>query len=94
MGEIANLVSFCAHISGLSYTDATSVTYNPPEEGTSRIDVDGELKFPAMNFTNLLKGKEWFGIAGPFSNFLSGFGFRLKELRLGHSEFPVSKDAQ
>lgn len=92
MKEVIDLVELCACINGLCYKDATAVNYNPPEGGSSMED-DGKLVFPPMTYTNLLRGREWFGIAGPFSNFLSGFGLRLKELRLGHSEFPVSKDA-
>lgn len=38
-----------------------------------------------------VSGKDWFGICGPYLNFLTGFGLRMKELRLGHSEFPYSK---
>jgi len=95
MKGIVELVQFCANLSGLSYTDAVSITYGGQQAGSSamQVDEDGGLIFPAMTCSNLTKGKDWFGIAGPFSNFLSGFGLRMKELRLGHSEFPVSKDA-
>lgn len=39
----------------------------------------------------ITSGKDWFGICGPYLNFLTGFGLRMRELRLGHSEFPYSK---
>lgn len=31
----------------------------------------------------------WYGIAGPLLNFLSGFALRRKELRLGHHQMPL-----
>ncbi|CAK9833187.1 hypothetical protein ANTRET_LOCUS9910 [Anthophora retusa] len=35
--------------------------------------------------------QNWYGIAGPLLNFLSGFGMRRKELRLGHHQMPLVK---
>lgn len=33
----------------------------------------------------------WFGVSGPYLNFFTGFGLRMKELRIGHSNMPHSK---
>nr|AVR52565.1 NP [Photinus pyralis orthomyxo-like virus 1] len=34
----------------------------------------------------------WYGTAGPYINFMCGFGLRLKELRLGHNSMPITKE--
>ncbi|CAK9833180.1 hypothetical protein ANTRET_LOCUS9903 [Anthophora retusa] len=35
--------------------------------------------------------QNWYGIAGPLLNLLSGFAMRRKELRLGHHQMPLVK---
>lgn len=90
---IINIVTDCASISGLTFhvdsvptARATAMEVDPLPPG-----IDPEyVCLPIPN--DAVIGKEWFGIAGPYLNFLTGFGLRIKELRLGHSEFPIKKE--
>nr|QMP82240.1 nucleocapsid protein [Coleopteran orthomyxo-related virus OKIAV158] len=71
----------CAEVCGLSFNKSSA---SQPPSGSSSTSTDDPM-------TGLITGDKWFGVAGPFLNFLTGFSLRLKELRLGHSEFPFKK---
>nr|QED21507.1 nucleocapsid [Lestrade virus] len=88
---LITLVENCAKYCGLAYTyDETprqqqSEDVEMPQQESSSKKPDFEVP------STLLDGSDWFGIAGPLFNFMTGFHLRWRELRLGHDEIPYQK---
>lgn len=64
-----------------------------PSKEVDTQDPSTSTTHPEMATNNaIVYGNEWFGIAEPYCYFLTGFSLRLKELRLGHSEFHIKTE--
>jgi len=105
--KVKEILSYSAHQNGLSFyrTKPTAapqtMEVDQPFAGTSGTQTQTQGLEPTSMQTGSTQdstpagmsyGEEWFGVAGPYCNFLTGFGLRMKELRLGHSEFPFKKN--
>lgn len=64
----------------ISVSDATKII----EEAAK----DAELEFKRYNMTDK---ENWYGTAAPYIDFFLGNGLRITELRIGHTNMPISK---
>nr|QMP82155.1 nucleocapsid protein [Siphonapteran orthomyxo-related virus OKIAV157] len=90
--DLKGVVSGIAKLCGLAYSATSAPAAQPDEDVNMAVDDAAAAPAAAPAQVTLLGGDEWFGIAGPIFNFLTGFNLRWRELRLGHDEIPFKKE--
>nr|QPL15393.1 nucleoprotein [Hymenopteran orthomyxo-related virus OKIAV171] len=85
--------TLAARIGSAAYqVTAPGATYNITKQNVEEILV-AQAALAGLEFKKYAQDDpgNWYGIANPLLNFLSGFALRRKELRLGHHIMPVGK---